>query len=440
MGPYVDSVGYDHDLPSHSDVVIIGGGIIGVSAALELARRGISVTLCEKGYVAGEQSSRNWGWCRQAGRDEREMPLITESLRLWRNMEAFVDADVGFAQCGTTYVGDGEKDRADFENWLAMAQPYETGARMVSGDEFERLMKAPPQGRFALHVPTDGRAEPQKAAPAIARAAIKAGATILSPCAVRVIEQSAGQVSGVVTERGRIRCNAVIVAAGAWSSLICSSLGFSLPQMTVRGSVLRTSRVENGPESCTWIGQLGFRKRHDGGYTIADGATFPTPIGPESFKFLRQFTPMLRQEWRGAKPYLSWDGLGAFFQRSPAPDRPSIFEQVRTLDPRPDMALLNRSLRTMAKIYPQFEAAQITQAWAGLIDVAPDAIPYIGQLPSTPGVTLATGFSGHGFGIGPAAGGLAARIAVGDASEAGVASMRLTRFNDGSPIILGTGP
>ena len=440
MGPYVESVGDDQDLPAQSDVVIIGGGIIGVSAALELARKGVSVTLCEKGYVAGEQSSRNWGWCRQAGRDEREMPLITESLRLWRNMEASVEADIGFTQCGTLYVGDSEKDRAEFEGWLDMAQPYQTGGRMVSGEEFERLTKTPAQGRFALHVPTDGRAEPQKAAPAIARAAINAGATVLSPCAVRVIEQSAGQVSGVVTERGRIKCDAVIIAAGAWSSLICGSLGFSLPQMTVRGSVLRTSRVDDGPESCTWMGRLGFRKRRDGGYTIADGATFPTPIGPESFKFLRHFSPMLRQEWRGAKPYLDWRGLGAFFQRSPAADRPSIFERVRTLDPRPDMALLNRSLQTMAKTYPQFAAAKITQAWAGLIDVAPDAIPYLGRLPSLPGVTVATGFSGHGFGIGPAAGGLAARIAVGDASEAELTAMRLTRFSDGSPIVLGTGP
>ena len=76
MGPYVDSVTSDEMIPAATGVVVIGGGIIGTSAALTLAERGVPVVLCEKGYIACEQSSRNWGWCRQAGRDVREMPLI----------------------------------------------------------------------------------------------------------------------------------------------------------------------------------------------------------------------------------------------------------------------------------------------------------------------------------------------------------------------------
>src|SRR5580658_9882883 len=73
-------------LPARADVVIIGGGIVGVSAALYLAKKGVSVALCEKGRIAGEQSSRNWGWCRTMGRDEAELPLAIESLRLWERM------------------------------------------------------------------------------------------------------------------------------------------------------------------------------------------------------------------------------------------------------------------------------------------------------------------------------------------------------------------
>ena len=87
MGPDVDPVETDDSFPAAASVVVIGGGIIGASAALTLAAGGISVALCEKGHVACEQSSRNWGWCRQAGRDAREMPLIVESLRLWRDMD-----------------------------------------------------------------------------------------------------------------------------------------------------------------------------------------------------------------------------------------------------------------------------------------------------------------------------------------------------------------
>ena len=83
MGPPVDPVPAGDIQPKSADVVIVGGGIIGASAALFLARKGLSVTVCEKGHVAGEQSSRNWGWCRRMGRDPRELPLVVEALRLW---------------------------------------------------------------------------------------------------------------------------------------------------------------------------------------------------------------------------------------------------------------------------------------------------------------------------------------------------------------------
>src|SRR5260370_38526048 len=104
-GPYVDSVPSDGLLRPSTGVCIIGGGIIGTSAALALVSRGIPVVLCEKGYIACEQSSRNWGWCRQAGRDEREMPLIIESLRLWRDMNRLTESETGFRTCGLMCLG-----------------------------------------------------------------------------------------------------------------------------------------------------------------------------------------------------------------------------------------------------------------------------------------------------------------------------------------------
>ena len=83
MSPPVNPVISDDKLPARADVVVIGGGIIGCAAAYFLALRGISVALIEKGRIAGEQSSRNWGWCRQQGRDKAEIPLIKESLAIW---------------------------------------------------------------------------------------------------------------------------------------------------------------------------------------------------------------------------------------------------------------------------------------------------------------------------------------------------------------------
>src|ERR1700722_12183584 len=226
MGPYVDSIVSDEVMPDATEVVIIGGGIVGTFAALTLAARGVPVVLCEKGYIACEQSSRNWGWCRQAGRDVREMPLIVQSLQLWRNMNRLTEADTGFRECGVLYVGESESDETRFADWAQMAKPYDIGTRIVHGAELAALMPGASRTFAAgLYVPTDGCAEPQRAAPAIARAAQRQGAVILAHCAVRGIERAGGRAAAVITERGRIACDAVLLAGGAWSSLFCASLG-----------------------------------------------------------------------------------------------------------------------------------------------------------------------------------------------------------------------
>src|SRR5271156_6379207 len=118
MAPRVDPVASDEALPPRADVVVIGGGIIGTSAALFLAQKGISVALCGKGHIAGEQASRNGGWCRKMVRDPRELPLIIESLRLWERMNEMVGAETGFRTCGIMYLGETADDLAKLEVWL----------------------------------------------------------------------------------------------------------------------------------------------------------------------------------------------------------------------------------------------------------------------------------------------------------------------------------
>ena len=439
MGPYVDAVTSDEVLPKATSVVIIGGGIIGVCAAWTLASRGIPVVVCEKGYVACEQSSRNWGWCRQAGRDEREMPLIVESLRLWRDMDRLIAGETGFRTCGVMYVGETEDDEKRFAAWLEMARPYAVGACIVRGENLEALMPgAARKYRCGLHVPTDGCAEPQMAAPAIARAARRQGAVILAHCAVRGIDRGAGRVNGVVTERGRILCDTVILAGGAWSSLFCASVGIRLPQLKVLASVLRTAPVGEGPTTCTYMSDLGYRKRRDGGYSIARSSGHIVPLVPDSLRYFREFLPTIRKESTLLKPRFNAQSLTEI--RDPrrwSLDSVSPFERTRVLDPAPNKTLNREALGAMIRLYPQFRHVPVVQEWGGYIDVTPDVVPYISGCGDLPGLTVATGFSGHGFGIGPAAGQLAAELATNQRPSVETAPFRISRFSDGSPIVIG---
>ena len=439
MGPYVDSIISDETMPSSTGVVIIGGGIVGVSAALMLAARGVSVVLCEKGYIACEQSSRNWGWCRQAGRDEREMPLIVESLKLWRDMNRVTEADTGFRECGVLYVGESAEDEARFADWLAMARTYDIGARIVRGTELAVLMPGASRTfSCGLHVPTDGCAEPQRAAPAIARAAQRKGAVILTYCAVRGIERAGGRAAAVVTERGRIACDAVLLAGGAWTSLFCASLGVRLPQLKVLSSVMRTAPVADGPEPCTYLDDVGYRKRSDGGYTIAKGAGFVAPLVPDSLRYLREFLPTIRKESKSMRLRVNRQSLRELRAPRQWPlEGVSPFETTRVLDPKPNETLNREALAAMVELYPKFRGVHIVQQWGGYIDVTPDVVPYISRVGTVPGLTVAAGFSGHGFGIGPAAGRLAAELATGQTPSVDPAAFRASRFSDGSPIVIG---
>ena len=118
-------------------------------------------------------------------------------------------------------------------------------------------------------------------------------------------------------------------------------------------------------------------------------------------------------------------------------DRPSPFEAVRVLDPAPNKTLNRQALAAMVRLYPHFRDVHIVQQWAGYIDVTPDVVPYISPVGTLPGLIVAAGFSGHGFGIGPAAGRLAAELAIGATPSVDPTPFRVSRFSDGSPITIG---
>ena len=163
MAPRVDPVVSDTELPTRTSVVVVGGGIIGTSTAFFLARKGIPVVLCEKGHIAGEQSSRNWGWCRKMGRDPREIPLAIEALRLWGEMNALTEAETGCRQCGIVYLCKTPDEMAKREAWLdQVARPYQLDSRLLSRDQAAQLLPGlTGEWQGALYTPSDGRGEPQ---------------------------------------------------------------------------------------------------------------------------------------------------------------------------------------------------------------------------------------------------------------------------------------
>jgi glycine/D-amino acid oxidase-like deaminating enzyme len=429
MSPPVEPVASDPTLPRRTDVVIVGGGIIGVTTALFLAEKGIAVALCEKGRIAGEQSSRNWGWCRTMGRDPSEIPLAMESLRLWRDMNRRTNRDTGFRQSGIMYLLQNETEVAAQQSWFGQASQYQVDAHLLRGSDLDRVMPGASNGFIAgLHTPTDGQAEPALAAPAIAEAARDQGAEIFTNTAVRGIEQTAGRVSGVVTERGRIACQAVVLAGGAWSRLFAGNGGLDLPQLKVLGSVFRT-RPLDGPDISAAGSVFAFRKRMDGGYSIARRNANTAEITPDHFRLLSDFLPRLiqnRNEIRLRIGARSWQELRT--ARSWSLDQPTPFEAVRVLDPKPKQNILTEARAVLSKAFPIFAGMQVVESWAGLMDVTPDAIPIIDQVSHMPGFFVATGFSGHGFGIGPGAGRLMADLIAGDPPAVDPTPFRLARF------------
>ncbi|MGR3983951.1 MAG: FAD-binding oxidoreductase [Gammaproteobacteria bacterium] len=415
-------------IPARADIVIIGGGIIGCSAAYYLAKDGVSVALCEKGEIAAEQSGRNWGFVRKQGRAAAELPLMLESERLWSRLEFELQRDLGFVRAGTLYLSDSETSHRANLAWLEHARAHRLDTRHLNSDELSEL--APQMrrcARGALYTASDARAEPDAVAPAFAAAAAAHGAAVLRRCAVRELDIEGGRVAGVVTERGRIRAPQVVCAGGAWSSFFCRAHGLRVPQLKVIGSVMRTAPAPAVGEFSLWSRGLGMRRRQDGGYNIACGGRLDCELTPDCLRFFRDFRHALRH----SKEEIAFRLRAGFFRELAwefARARISPFEKVRVLAPVPNQLVLRRARAQLARMFPQLAGVAIAHSWAGVIDVTPDELPLLGAVDAIPGLFLSTGYSGHGFGIGPGAGLATAQLVSGKTPCADLSAFRPGRF------------
>jgi glycine/D-amino acid oxidase-like deaminating enzyme len=433
--PSIDHVPSSPTLPKRASAVVIGAGIAGISTALELQARGLDVVVVEKGEVAAEQSSRNWGWCRQMGRDPREIALIKISLELWRGMNGKIGAETGFRQCGIVYLSETNEAQAERLDWVEKhARPAGLSTRILNSAEAEALVPdSTAHFKGAIFTPDDGRAEPFIAAPAMAKFFQSKGGVIVTNCAARGVELAGGHVSSVVTEKGAIATNTAILAGGYWSSRFLHNLGVRFPQLGVVTPVLRTTSLDIGHEHTFAAPKYAVRKRLDGGFTVAHGSLTLADFTPNHIRYALDFLPMLKLEHRSLRFHLG----RRFFEelqlkRRWALDEVTPFEKVRVLDPSPSNAILDDAYAGLQKAFPLFRNAQVAERWAGVIDGTPDAVPVIDAIDGVPGLYMLSGLSGHGFGLGPGAGKLMAEIALGERPCVDPTPFRFVRFSDGT--------
>ena len=419
---------------SEADVIVVGAGIVGCATAYYLARRGVRVAVVERAAVAGEQSRKNWGFVRQQGRDPLELPLVMEANRIWRGLEEELGADIEWVQGGNLALAADGARMARFEEWLPVAREFGLDTRLVRARDLASVV--PGLGGVwvgGMHTPGDGHADPEKTTDAFARAATTQGAVVHMGCAVQGVATRAGAVTGVITERGEIEAPWVVCAAGAWSSRLGRMLGVDLPQRWVRGTVARTTPAPAVTSCAVWAPGVAFRQRRDGSFNIAAGGALDHDVTLDSLRQMRFFLP---NYWRNkalfrfhvGRPLLR--SLAAALPGTTGRRQPLVWD--RGIDPVPNPHKVRRSLAELQRVLPGLPPLEIARSWAGYIDATPDLVPVLGVPPGVQGFVLATGFSGHGFAMGPIAGRLVSELIVDGKTSLDISGFRFSRFAEGA--------
>ena len=417
-------------IDKQADVVVIGGGIAGCATAYNLAKRGASVVLVEKGEIAGEQSGRNWGWVSQM-RSPAEAPLHILSHSVWPKLSDELNSDLEWVKGGGMYLAEDEESFARMQSQAVVMGELGMDVRALARGEVETLIpEIAGSWVGAYYNRNNGHADPVKTTTAFARAAQEYGVKIYTDCAAEHIEVSNGVVSSVVTERGEIQTSVVVCAAGAWSAKLGRMVGLDLPQKKVRATVARTRPVPIFTKINVWGGGVAVRQRIDGSLMIAGDGSSDYDITLESFRHLRMFLPTYFRDRRGIRLHVGAELLKDMVRSMPwSASKKRPFAHTVGVEPRPNSKKVGNSLRSLVKLYPHLEGTvQIERAWAGYIDGTPDRVPVLGEVPGVKGFLFATGFSGHGFSLGPGVGVVMSELIVDGKMSVDVHGLRYSRF------------
>ncbi len=411
-------------LPAAADVVVIGGGLTGLWSALELARRGQSVVVLEKGALGGEASGRAFGLVSELLLDPIKAEISALAKALWAEEQAR-SGDLTFRQEGVSFFAATRAEMGHFEGW---ARGSRTGARLLGPREVSDRWDGP-AGRWqgAISLDSDGGVEPALATQHLAGLARDAGAVIVENCAVRQIETVAGRICGVTTEAGAIRADRVICAANLWARWLCQDIGIDLPLLYVVKTLGRIAAIPGGPAGAGGTSAGAWRRQIDGRYTVAGNDRWTAPVTPDSFRLLRRFLPMLAGWGRSIRLETGPMALRAWRRASA---HPSAYEAERVFRAGINPAHAERALQSLARDFRAFAGAGYHEIWAGAVAMTPDNLPVVSAVPARPGLFVVSA-GGYGVTWAPALGRSLARLACGEVPGIDLAPFDIGRFASG---------
>lgn len=373
-----------------SDVIIVGGGLMGSSAALFLRGHGMSVTLLETDLIGRQASGTNFGNVRRQGRPMHQLPLANRAIAIWRQSRELLGADVEYLQSGHIRVCYRERPElvGSMEEYAANARAEGLELELLSGNALrDKFPFFGPDVLAGSYSATDGHANPRLAAPAFARAAARLGAVIQEHCKI-VDAQKVGEDFIVTAADGRtFRAPVLLVTAGAWGNALSSQFGEPVP-ITPRGPNM--SVTEPVP------------------YGILPAVGVMTPVEEETVYF--------RQVARG-NIVLGGSTRG-----------PSFPDQYRAyVEPQNTLS----QLKQIRRLAPLLGKLNIIRVWSGIEGYMPDSQPVMGPSATTSGLYYAFGFSGSGFQIGPGVGETMAEIIAKGGTDIPTEPYRIARFAAG---------
>jgi glycine/D-amino acid oxidase-like deaminating enzyme len=337
---------------------------------------------------------------------------------MWPQLEDELEGDLEWVRGGNLALAATDDDLANLRAWVPQAASYGIETKILTPGEIRDAIPQLREGwAGALYTPSDGHAEPQKAAAVFANAARRCGASIREGVEVRKIVADRGVVRGVATGAENISAAHVVCAAGTWSARLLRSVALFLPELTVRATVAETEPRAPITKLGVWGPGIAFRQRPGGSFYIAPAGHTDYYIKPAALRWLKLYLP---NYLKNRKLFDLRLDVRQFFGGA----------NVR-IEPFPNAEKVKLAQRNFAAIMPQIGNVAIGRTWAGDIDAMPDGVPVIGDAESVRGLHIVTGFSGHGFAMGPIVGKIVTELILDGKPSLDITDLRFSRFAEG---------